>query len=166
MATIVLSAAGAAIGGAIGGSVLGVSAAVIGKAVGAAIGSAIDQSVFGFGNRSVEAGRIDSFRLQGAAEGEPMPVVFGRTRIGGHMIWSSDFLETKTVSSSGGKGTGPKITTTSYSYSVSVAFALGEGVVTRIGRIWADGPSTSTRPGLAPSVRAVRAAASTAGRLR
>lgn len=144
MATIVLSAAGAAIGGAIGGSVLGVSAAVIGKAVGATIGSAIDQSVFGFGNRTVESGRIDSFRLQGAAEGQPMPVVFGRTRIAGHMIWSSDFLETKTVTSSGGKGTGPKITTKNYTYSVSVAFALGEGVVSRIGRIWADGQEIST----------------------
>ena len=42
MATILLSAAGAAIGGSIGGSVAGLSTAVIGRAVGATLGRVID----------------------------------------------------------------------------------------------------------------------------
>jgi len=54
MATLVLSAAGAAIGGSVGGTVLGLSTAVIGKAVGATIGSAIDQKIMGSGSRAVE----------------------------------------------------------------------------------------------------------------
>ncbi len=66
MATIVLSAAGAAIGGAIGGTVAGLSTAVIGRAVGATLGRVIDQrlmsqSVLGGGSEVVEAGRLDCF---------------------------------------------------------------------------------------------------------
>ena len=46
MATLLLSAAGAALGSGFGGTVLGLSGAVIGRAVGATIGQAIDRKVF------------------------------------------------------------------------------------------------------------------------
>ncbi len=141
MATILLSAAGAAFGGTFGGTVLGLSGAVIGKAVGASIGGLIDQKIMGTGSRTVETGRIETFRLQGVSEGVPVPRVMGRMRIAGQLIWSSRFRENVTTSSTGGgKATGsPKVTTKSYSYSISIAFALGEGVVSKVGRIWADG---------------------------
>lgn len=141
MATLLLSAAGAAIGGSIGGSVLGVGAAAIGKAVGASIGGVIDQKAFGFGSRVVETGRIEKFRVQSSAEGTPVPLLTGAMRVAGQMIWSSNFKETtKTTKAGGGKATsGPKVTQKEYSYSVSVAYALGEGEISKIGRIWADG---------------------------
>ncbi len=141
MATILLSAAGAALGGTFGGTVLGLTGAVIGKAVGASIGGLIDQKIMGTGSRTVETGRIETFRLQGVTEGVPVPRVMGRMRIAGQLIWSSKFRENVTTSSSGGgKATGsPKVTTNKYSYSISIAFALGEGVVSKLGRIWADG---------------------------
>ena len=92
MATLVLSAAGAAIGGSIGGSVLGLSSALIGKAVGASIGSAIDQKIMGSGSRAVESGRVDGFRVLGAAEGATIPQIYGQMRTSAQVIWSSRFL--------------------------------------------------------------------------
>ena len=137
MATLVLSAAGAAIGSSVGGTVLGLSSAVIGKAIGATIGSAIDQKILGSGSRSVETGRIDTFRLMGASEGASIPQVYGQMRTAGQVIWSSRFLEKKSEETQGSKGN--RTTVVSYSYSVSLAVALCEGEITKIGRIWADG---------------------------
>ena len=67
MATILLAAAGGAIGSAVGGSVLGLGAAVIGRAVGGTIGNIIDQGLLG-GSAPVEHGRVDTLRVQGAAD--------------------------------------------------------------------------------------------------
>ncbi|MEM6618552.1 MAG: glycoside hydrolase TIM-barrel-like domain-containing protein, partial [Pseudomonadota bacterium] len=149
MATILLSTVGAAIGGTFGGTVLGLTGAAVGKAIGASLGGAIDQKLLGTGSRVVETGRIESFRLQGVTEGAAVPRVMGRARIAGHLIWSSKFLEkVESTTSGGGKGvSGPEVTTQSYSYCVSLAFALGEGVIERVGRIWADGQEIS-REGL------------------
>ena len=141
MATLLLSAAGAAIGGTFGGTIAGLTGAAIGKAVGASLGGLIDQKIMGTGSRVVESGRLDTYRLQGVSEGSPIARVMGRTRIAGQLIWSSKFEEhIATSNSGGGKATGaPKVTSRTYTYSVNVAFAVGEGVVDKIGRIWADG---------------------------
>jgi hypothetical protein len=69
MATLLLSAAGAALGAGFGGTVLGLSGAVIGRAVGATLGRVIDQRIMGAGSQAVEVGRIDRFRLMGLARG-------------------------------------------------------------------------------------------------
>ena len=138
MATLVLSAVGAAAGAGFGGSVLGLSGMVIGRAIGATVGRVIDERLMGSGSQSVEVGRIDRLRLTGAHEGAPLPLVWGRVRLGGQVIWASDFLETATTSGGGGKIVRkPKVT--EYSYSVSLAVALCEGPILGIGRIWADG---------------------------
>ena len=137
MATIVLAGAGAALGSGFGGAVLGVSGGVIGRAVGATLGRAIDQRLLGSGARAVETGRVDRFRLTGAGEGVAIPRVWGRMRLGGHVIWASRFVEDATRSG-GGKGA-RRPATVSYSYSVSLAVALCEGEIAGIGRIWADG---------------------------
>jgi hypothetical protein len=137
MATILLSAAGAAVGAGFGGTVLGLSGAVIGRAVGATLGRVIDQKLLGAGSQAVEVGRVDRFRLMGASEGAMVPLIWGRARVAGQVIWATQFQETVT-SSGGGKGA-PKPRTTEYSYTVSLAVALCEGVITRVGRIWADG---------------------------
>ncbi|MDP4031648.1 MAG: glycoside hydrolase/phage tail family protein [Pseudorhodobacter sp.] len=137
MATILLSAAGAAIGSGFGGTVLGLSGAVIGRAVGATLGRVIDQRVLGGGSDAVETGRIDRFRLMGASEGAAIGQVFGRARIAGQVIWATRFEES-VRKSGGGKGA-PRPRTTAFSYSVSLAVALCGGQITNVGRIWADG---------------------------
>lgn len=143
MATIALSAAGMALGGSVGGSVLGLSMATIGRAAGAAIGRRIDQQLMGAGSETVEAGKIDRFRLTGAHEGADIQQIYGRMRVAGQVIWASQFLETSTISG-GGKGQPSGPATTTFGYSVSLAIALCEGVISRVGRVWADGEEISS----------------------
>ena len=57
MATILLSAAGAAIGGSVGGTVLGLSSVALGRFAGATAGRLIDQRIMGGGSDVVETGR-------------------------------------------------------------------------------------------------------------
>ena len=93
MATLVLSAAGAAIGAGFGGTVLGLSGAVIGRAIGATLGRAIDQRLLGAGSDPVDVGRIDRLRLTAAGEGAPIGQIWGRMRVGGQVIWATEFAE-------------------------------------------------------------------------
>ncbi|MAB08818.1 MAG: host specificity protein [Rhodobacteraceae bacterium] len=141
MATILFSAVGATIGSAFGGSVLGLSMTAVGRFIGASFGRALDQRLMGQGADTIETGRIERFRLSGTGEGAPIPQVFGRLRIGGHVIWATEFSEhvrTKKAGG-GGKGAPPQPTVKSYSYSVSLAVALCEGEITSVNRVWADG---------------------------
>ena len=144
MATPVLGAAGAAIGGSIGGAILGVSAATIGGFIGSTIGSVVDSWIISSlaPTQRIEGARMDNLRITSATEGAVIPRLYGRMRIGGNIIWATDFREeTKTTTQGGGKGGGGggKVKTTEYFYYASVAVALCEGPITGIGRIWADG---------------------------
>ncbi|RMF39900.1 MAG: hypothetical protein D6754_04510, partial [Alphaproteobacteria bacterium] len=147
MATLVLGLAGQAIGASIGGGLLGISAATIGGAIGSMAGSVVDSWIVGSlqPDQHYEGARLDSLRVTSATEGTTIPRVFGRMRIGGNIIWATDFTEqVNTTTQGGGKGGGPKTTTTEYSYSASFAVALCEGPITGIGRIWADGELLDT----------------------
>lgn len=140
MATILLSAAGAALGGSVGGSLLGLSMAAVGRFAGAVIGRSIDQRLLGEGSDMVETGRVSRLRLTGTGEGDAIAQVMGRMRVPGQVIWATEFLETLTVSGGGGgKGAPSRPATSSYSYSVSLAIAICEGEISHLGRIWADG---------------------------
>lgn len=142
MATVLLSAGGAAVGSSIGGTFAGLSSAVIGRAVGATFGRVLDQKLMGSGSDAVETGRVDRFRLTNAGEGDPIAQVYGRMRLGGHIIWASDFGEATTVTG-GGKGAPSQPKTTEYSYTVSLAVAVCEGEISGVGRVWADGEEVS-----------------------
>ncbi|WP_371227070.1 baseplate multidomain protein megatron [Roseovarius sp. 2305UL8-3] len=139
MATVLLSAAGAAIGGSVGGTVMGLSMAAAGRFAGAVIGKTIDQRLMGQGSDIVEQGRVERLRLTGAGEGDGMAQVFGKMRTSGQVIWATEFTENVTVSGGGGKGAPSAPKTATYDYSVSVAIALCEGEITHVGRVWADG---------------------------
>ncbi len=147
MATLVLGAVGSAIGGALlptGIGLLGatISGATLGGFVGATIGQNIDNTLLA-GTRRMEGPRLSDLKVQASSEGAPVLRVYGRARLAGQIIWATDFKETATTTtqSSGGKGLGGggKTKVTEYSYSVSFAVGLAEGVIDRIGRIWADG---------------------------
>ncbi len=144
MATLILGAAGAAIGGSIGGAILGVSAATIGGMIGSTIGSVVDSWIVSSlaPTQRIEGARLDSLRITSSTEGAVIPRLYGRMRLGGNIIWATDFREeTKTTTQGGGKGGGggSKVKTTEYLYYASFAVALCEGPITGIGRIWADG---------------------------
>jgi hypothetical protein len=139
MATLLLSAAGAAIGGASGISAFGLSGMVLGRAVGATIGRVIDQRLLSSGSEPVEHGRVDRFRFTGAGEGAPIARVYGRMRHrrAGHLGDASSSRRRPPPAAA--RVRRPRPRTTTYSYSVSLAVAICEGEIARVGRIWADG---------------------------
>ena len=130
MATIVLQAAGAFLGG-----VFGPIGSAIGSAVGAMAGYALDRGLIE-STRRVEGPRLGAARPFAAEEGAPIARVYGTARVGGNIIWATRFEEASTTERQGGKG-GPRVTT--YSYFCNAAFALCEGEIAGIRRIWADG---------------------------
>ena len=154
MATLALAVAGSAVGGALlpaGVSFLGatLSGAAIGAQVGAFAGRYVDQALFGASGQSkpVEGPRLRHFHMMGSTEGEPIPRLYGRARIGGQVIWADDIEERVIKRSSGGSsgkggGLAPSQSgteTIEYRYNASFAVALSEGEISGLGRVWADG---------------------------
>lgn len=143
MATLILGAVGSAIGGAFGGAILGFSGAAIGGFIGSTIGSVVDSWIMSSlaPAQKIAGQRLDSLRITSATERAIIPRLYGRMRVGGNIIWATDFREeTKTTTQGGGKGGGGgKVQTTEYLYYASFAVVLCEGPITGIGRIWADG---------------------------
>ena len=115
MATLILGSVGRVFGGPIGGL------------IGSIAGGLVDRSLFG---GSSGGGRLGNLEVQSAAYGEPIPIVIGRMRAAGNLVWSSGISETAGSGKSGGSG---------YSYAASFAVALAAGPITGVGRIWADG---------------------------
>lgn len=156
MATLALSVAGAAIGSTLlpaGVAVLGttISGAVIGSQVGALAGAYIDQALFASSGqpRSVSGPRLTDLKVTASTEGAAVPRLFGRARVGGQVIWAARIAEEAVTTSAGnsggggGKGSsgggGTAGTQTVFHYYGSFAVAVCEGVVTSLGRVWADG---------------------------
>ncbi len=146
MATLVLGAAGAAVGGMVGGSILGISAATIGGAIGTALGSSVDAMLLSRLQpaQRVEGARLEALRVTSATEGAPIPRIFGRMRIGGTLIWATDFREEKITSTQriGGRKTGTRVRTTEYAYFASFAVALCEDPIRGSA---ASGPTATPR---------------------
>ncbi len=78
---------------------------------------------------------LGDLKVQTSRYGSAIPQIFGRVRVAGTVIWSTDLIETRSTQSSGKGGT----RTNSYSYSASFAVLLSGRMAGRIGRIWADG---------------------------
>ena len=116
--------------------------ALVSLIIGSTIGSVVDSWIVSSlaPAQKIEGQRLDSLRITSATEGAIIPRLYGRMRIGGNIIWATDFREETNVHrQGGGKGGGQKVTTTEYLYYASFAVALCEGTITGIGRIWADG---------------------------
>jgi hypothetical protein len=82
-----------------------------------------------------------SLRVQTAVYGSVVPLVYGRTRISGNLIWFGGFTAIPHTSSqsSGGKGGGGVTQqSTTYTYTAAVAMALGEGLISGIITAWKD----------------------------
>ena len=142
MATLLLSAAGAALGGGFGGTILGLSGAAIGQTIGALVGNAIDQRLFapGVGGKQTGA-RLEQASVTSSSEGAAITRLQGRSRLSGQIIWATRFVEQAitTTLQSGGKYNRTSSSSTTFAYYANFAVGLCEGPITRIGRIWADG---------------------------
>ncbi|MGV7031959.1 baseplate multidomain protein megatron [Methylobacterium symbioticum] len=142
MATLILSTAGAAAGTALGGPIGG----AIGRVVGAAAGGAIDGALLGSraGPRHVEGPRLADVAGLTSTEGDPVPRVYGRARLGGTLIWATRPLEVaNTTVERAGRGAkgggGQRVVRTAYAYFGNLAVGLCEGEIACLRRIWADG---------------------------
>jgi hypothetical protein len=121
MATLILTAVGSAIGGPIGG------------AIGALVGQQADRLIFGGGSR--QGPRLRELAISTSSYGQPIARHFGRVRVPGTVIWSTDLIETRRKD----KGRKGQPSTVNFSYSASFAVALSSTPIARLGRIWADG---------------------------
>lgn len=170
MAALVLSAAGSAIGG----SAFGLVGAVGGRIAGAIGGSLIDRALFGSGadtkTRNIDGPRLTDLDVMAATEGAPVPRVYGRARLSGQVIWATrleEVVSTRSETSGGGTASGgggkgdifsgdagtgggggstpaTVTTTTTYAYYANFAVGLCDGVIARVGRVWADGKPLDT----------------------
>ncbi len=130
MATLVLSTVGDAVGTAFGGPVGG----AIGRIVGAFAGASLDRALAGSGQkaRHVQGPHLADVAGLTSTEGDPIPRVYGRARIGGTLIWATRPLEVanttvqRAASPSKGSG-GAKTVTTTYAYYANLAVGLCEG---------------------------------------
>lgn len=83
------------------------------------------------------AEKIADFTVATAEYGSAVPEILGTTRTSGNIIYYDDFTahEHKETQRSG-KGGGSKTVTITYTYTVAIIFALCEGPVASLGKVW------------------------------
>jgi hypothetical protein len=121
MATLLFTALGTLLSGPLGG------------ALGALAGRQVDGLIFGGPTR--EGPRLKELAVSTSSYGSGIARHYGRMRVPGSIIWSTDLIEHR-AKDGGGKGK-PSVVT--YSYTVSFAVALSSRPLVGIGRVWADG---------------------------
>ncbi len=127
MATLVLGVTG------------GIVAGNVGALIGVGIGRGIDRHLFG-PKRPRGEPLNDGIGLQDSNYGRPIPLIYGRARVAGHVIWASERREERDNGGDRrGKGGGARRAGGRVSHSVSFAVALSSRPILRVERIWADG---------------------------
>jgi hypothetical protein len=83
--------------------------------------------------------------IQTSAYGMALPIVYGRNRVPGNLIWYGAFTAiphttTSSAGGGGGKGGGGAVsqTNTSYTYTASLMLGIAEGEIQGVGSVWAD----------------------------
>ena len=82
--------------------------------------------------------RYNTLQLQDSSYGSPLPLVYGKSRVAGTLIWYGSFQSIPHSQGGGGKGGGGGGGSTTYTYQAALAIALCEGPITGVGAIWAD----------------------------
>lgn len=92
------------------------------------------------GNRPAIAStepRLGGLRVQTSLYGQTVPVVYGRTRIPGNLVWYGGFkAERQEERSEAAKGGGSRPTRIYYAYSASVQMLLGEGPIAAVRTVY------------------------------
>lgn len=130
MSSIFLTAVGNALGGPVGGQ------------IGSLIGGVIDKAVFSPKPLAPRLPEPDAMQIQSSRYGAPIPLLYGKTRLAGNIIWSTGLLEERNDGEeAGGKGGGGGRSEEDANYIYGSSFAIGISgrPIQSIGRIWADG---------------------------
>jgi hypothetical protein len=134
MAQLALAYVGSWIGGTyFAAGAFGLTGAQIGWAIGSIAGSML----FGPDMPDQTGPRLQDKSVQSSAYGTMIPIIKGRMRISGNVIWSTDLVEISNTQSYGGKGGGGG-TTTTFSYYANAAISICEGEKL-VRKVWADG---------------------------
>jgi hypothetical protein len=92
-------------------------------------------ALFGGGRVNGKTPPATSLRIQTALNGQPIPIVHGRNRLAGNLIWYGGFAYTGP--GKGGKGGGGgKSQPQQTSYSADVVIGLAEGPLCYFGTVW------------------------------
>lgn len=142
LAVLGVAAAGAGIGLGVGAAagLTTFSALATAASIGFSIGTLVGQQLFPEQIKQ-EGSRVNDLLVTSSAFGAVRPIVYGKVRIAGNIIWATPIRELKTSKKKGGgvlgKG-GPSVTSTNYTYYGNFAVALCEGPIDSVTRIWAD----------------------------
>ena len=117
------------VGGVVGFLIGGPKGAVIGAGLGLATGSLLLPAEADL--PPIEPGGL---RIQTSQYGRTIPVIYGRQRVAGNLIFYGNFRTHRHETEHGGKG-GGGVTSVHYTYSVSLAFGLCMGVKS-VKRFW------------------------------
>lgn len=126
----------------------GTEALIIGLIISTAA-SAASSAIAGGGVRlmPVDKGRFDDIRIQGSEYGGSIPIVYGRARMSGNIIWSDGVQPwVTTTPGRSGKGGGhtAEAPSNNYTYTTNLAIAICEGVVQGgLKRIWENAKVTA-----------------------
>ena len=126
MARLAIPAGSAALGYFVGGAT--------GAQVGWMLGSALSQD-----DADVSQPKIGDLRIQTSAYGITIPLISGKQRMSGNVIWSTDKVAHTVSQDGGGKGFNATPQNTVTTYSISMAILICGGPVNGISRVWADG---------------------------
>lgn len=102
--------------------------------------------MFGGGETQAQTQTVASgVDIQSSCYGGVVPVIYGRARLTGNLIWYGDFQAIAQQSSAGGGGKGGDDNhgATTYDYKASFIFALGEGTLTDVQNVWASKTKTA-----------------------
>lgn len=138
MAELTFTRAAGALGARAAPSAFGAWGRAFGRMTGRAIGARIDDVLFAR-TRRIETPRMEALQIQASQEGASIPIVHGRVRVAGQVIWAARLKERREVVRTGGGKGGGGTRTAQYRYTLSFAIGLCEGPVTRIERVWANG---------------------------
>ncbi len=143
MATLALSLGGALAGGVIGGPV--------GAQAGFLAGQFAGNALFGNGDdRRAEGPRLTDLAVTSSSYGRPVPIVYGRFRLGGNVVWSPGLKEHRQEQTQGGKGGGATQASLTYRYTADFRIALCEGPIQAVLRVWGDGQLIADFTGIDP----------------
>lgn len=123
--------------GGVGIALAGIPGAGVTALTGFQIGVTLGTLLFPPQGPKLDRGRVDEMKIQGAGQGQPIPLIYGRNRTAGVIVWATGLKErSKTTGGSGKGGGSPEVT--EYSYSTSLAIYICEGTLTKVRRIWAN----------------------------
>lgn len=140
MAQLAVAGGGAAVGAAVGTFLIPGLGTLAGAQIGWALGGVAGALLFPPKGPDQTGPRLNDLSVQTSGYGVPVPLLVGRVKVSGNVIWKTQTRETITRRRQGKGVGGARVTT--YSYSLSWAVGLGQWLIppanAQVLKIWLD----------------------------